>query len=126
MGLIGIGQERINNENDLFVEEDLWYFKIFKEKAENLAQNVNLLSDSLFQLREAYQSTLDVKLNNTMKVLTVFTCIFSPLTLITGWYGMNFAGMPELTWKLGYPLVAVLSIAVVVIMLRIFKKKKLM
>ena len=88
MGLSGVGQELINNENDLFPEDDLWYFKILKEKAEGLAQNVNLLSDSMFQLREAYQSMLDIKLNSIMKVLTLITCIFLPPTLITGWFGM--------------------------------------
>ena len=52
------------------------------------------------------------------------TTIFMPLTLIVGWYGMNFTNMPELDSPLGYPLVIVVSIAVIVGMLVFFKKKK--
>lgn len=125
MGLSGVGQELINNENDLFPEDDLWYFKILKEKAEGLAQNVNLLSDSMFQLREAYQSMLDIKLNSIMKVLTLITCIFLPPTLITGWFGMNFANMPMLQWKLGVPAVFLICVVLIVVLIAFFKKKKL-
>ena len=57
-------------------------------------------------------------------MLTVITTIFMPLTLIAGWYGMNFRYMPELGWRIGYPLVIVISIAIVVFCLIIFKKKR--
>ena len=59
-----------------------------------------------------------------MTVLTVITTIFMPLTLIAGWYGMNFVNMPELGWKYGYPVVIVVSAAVVAFCLILFKKKK--
>ena len=62
--------------------------------------------------------------NRTMTLLTVITTIFMPLTLIAGWYGMNFRYMPELGWRIWYPLVIVISIAVVVFCLIIFKKKR--
>ena len=52
------------------------------------------------------------------------TTIFMPLTLIVGWYGMNFRYMPELDSPLGYPAVIVLSIAIIIGMLVFFKKKK--
>ena len=61
-----------------------------------------------------------------MKVFTVVTSIFLPLSLIAGWYGMNFRFMPELSWRFGYPLVFILSAAVVIICLCYFKKKKLL
>ena len=51
------------------------------------------------------------------------TVVFLPLTLLTGWYGMNFVGMPELTWKYGYPVAIVVSVVIVVALLRHFKKK---
>ena len=119
-----LGQELYNNENDLFVEDNLLYFRIFREKAERLMNNVTMLSDNVFQLREAYQSMLDVNLNQTMKVLTVISSIFMPLTLITGWFGMNFVNMPMLKWQWGIPAVVAISAVVVVIMVVLFKKKK--
>lgn len=58
-----------------------------------------------------------------MKFLTVISTIFFPLTLITGWYGMNFRDMPEL--ENGYPGVVVLSMIVVAVCIFVFKKKKI-
>ena len=119
-----IAQELINNENELFSEDGLLYFRIFHDKAERLMQNVTMLGDNVLQLREAYQSMLDVNLNNTMKVLTVISSIFMPLTLITGWFGMNFVNMPMLKWQYGIPAVVGLSAVVVVFMVIYMKKKK--
>ena len=124
--LIDIGEELYENENMIFVEDNLRYFKLFTDKSERLCSNVKLLRESVVQLRETYQANLDIRLNVTMKVFTVVTSIFLPLSLIAGWYGMNFKYMPELGWKLGYPLVFILSAAVVVICLYYFKKKKLL
>ena len=62
--------------------------------------------------------------NRIMTVLTVVTSIFMPLTLITGWYGMNFRYMPELELPWAYPAVILVSIAVVVVCLVYFRWKK--
>ena len=69
---------------------------------------------------------LDLKLNETMKLFTVLTAVFLPLTVIVGWYGMNFRNMPELTWKYGYFSVIVLSALVVGVLVAVFKRKKWM
>src|SRR5690606_946006 len=53
-------------------------------------------------LLKGYMSFASHSLNNTMKVLTVITALFLPLTLIAGIYGMNFDNMPELHWRYGY------------------------
>ncbi|NBK91461.1 magnesium transporter [bacterium 1XD21-13] len=124
--LIDIGEALQENENDLFEEEDLRYFKIFTDKSERLSNNTQLLCDNLIHLREALDATLNYNLNNTMKLFTIVTIIFQPLTLIVGWYGMNFTNMPELAWRFGYIYVIVLSIAVVAGILLYFKKKKYM
>ena len=104
--LIDIGETLQENENDLFEEEDLRYFKIFTDKSERLSNNAQLLCDNLIHLREALDATLNYNLNNTMKLFTMVTIIFQPLTLIVGWYGMNFPNMlaPGVPW--GYPAVA--------------------
>ena len=80
--------------------------------------------NSLIQIRDLYQSQLDKKQNRIMTLLTVITSIFMPLTLIAGWYGMNFKYMPELEYKAAYPVIIVISIAIVAVCLIIFKKKK--
>ena len=97
--LFDIGQELQENENDLFNEENLRYFRIFAVKAERLSNNTQVLCDNLIHLREALDASLDYSLNKIMKVFTVVTTIFLPLNLIVGWYGMNFKNMPELSWQ---------------------------
>jgi magnesium transporter len=60
-------------------------------------------------------------MNEIMKVLTIFAAIFIPLTFIAGIYGMNFAHMPELGWRVGYPLALLLMAAVASAMLVFFR-----
>ena len=62
--------------------------------------------------------------NRIMTLLTIVTTIFMPLTLIAGWYGMNFRYMPELEWRFGYLAVFLVSIAVAIFCLIFFRKKK--
>lgn len=95
-------------------------------RTERLQNHVHLLRENILQLRELYQSQQDAQQNKIMCILTVVTTLFLPLTLLTGWYGMNFAHMPELQWEYGY--VVVIAIAVITIILEViyFKKKKLL
>ena len=59
-----------------------------------------------------------------MKILTIVTTVFLPLSLVAGWYGMNFTGMTELGWQYGYPAVIAASVVIVLLTLWIMKKKK--
>lgn len=124
--LADIGEQLQENENDLFQDEDLRYFKIFTDKTSRLMNNIQILSENLIHLREAADAALNYSLNMIMKMFTVVTTIFMPLTLIVGWYGMNFTHMPELSWKYGYLGVVALSVTVVAVCIFIFKKKKLL
>ncbi len=76
-------------------------------------------------IREALDAALSFEQNRIMKMFTTVSAIFMPLTLIAGWYGMNFAGMPELLWRHGYAFVWILSILVVLLCVWYFKKKDL-
>ena len=76
------------------------------------------------QLRDMYHTQIDVKQNHIMTLLTIVTTIFMPLTLIVGWYGMNFRYMPELESKWGYPIVIAISLIIIIGSLWFFKKKK--
>ena len=122
--MLDFGQELEENENGFFKEGNLRYFRLFTERVMRLMDQVKSLRDYTVQLRKLFSTQLDIRMNRIMTVLTVVTVIFMPLTLIVGWYGMNFTNMPELDSPLGYPLVIVVSIAVIVGMLVFFKKKK--
>ncbi len=122
--LIDIGDLLRENENELFSSEDLKCFKTFINKAGRLKENVDLLRSSVIHLWDAYQAYLDMRLNQTMKVFTLVTTVFFPLTVIVGWYGMNFESMPEFHWKYGYVFVIFLSVAVIGALCLWMKKKK--
>ena len=87
---------------------------------------VGLLHEYALQLTELYQSEQAAKQNKVMSILTVVTTIFLPLTLLTGWYGMNFVNMPELQWKYGYVAVIVIAAITIIFEIIYFKKKKLL
>ena len=78
------------------------------------------------QIRELYQSQIDIQQNKVMSILTVVTTIFLPLTLIAGWYGMNFPNMPEFQWKYAYPVVIAVSVFIILLEIFFFKKKKML
>lgn len=124
--LSDVTDELIKNDNKIFNGKRLKSFKDYSMIMDKFAAKVDILRESLAQLREAYQANIDLKLNNTMKIFTVIATIFLPLTLITSWYGMNFTHMPELTWRYGYVYVIALSIITAVACIVIFKKKKWM
>ena len=122
--MIDLGQELEENENGFFQEDKLRYFHLFTERVSRLQTRVTGHRDYAMMLRDLLQSNIDIRMNRIMTVLTVITSIFLPLTLIAGWYGMNFRYMPELEWKFGYPMVIIVSIAIVVLSLLWFKRKK--
>lgn len=111
------------NENELIDPKELRYFRILTGRANRLYNGVLNLRDYVTQVREAYQTQIDINLNSVMKVFTVITSIFFPLTLIVGWYGMNLR-MPEFGWRYGYLFVIGISLATAVTTLIFFKKKK--
>lgn len=99
----------------------------FRDAYDHVVQIV----DTIETLREMVSASLDIYLssisyrsNAVMKVLTIITTIFMPLTFIVGIYGMNFEHMPELKWEWGYPLVVGVMTTIVIVMLGIFKGKK--
>ncbi len=122
--LMDLGQEFEENENNFFKQENLRYFRMFLNRIARLHDNANSLRDYTMQLRDLYKAHIDIKQNRIMTVLTIVTTIFMPLTLIVGWYGMNFRFMPELEWKMGYPIVIIISILIVIFSLLFFKRKK--
>lgn len=121
--LLRLCQDMEENENGLISGRQLKRFRMMTRRVERLLDTTDSLRDYVSQVREAYQSQVDINLNNLMRIFTVLTAVFSPLTLIVGWYGMNLR-MPESRWAWGYPMVIVISLAVCVATVVLFKKKK--
>jgi len=122
--LIDFGQELQENENNFFKPENTRYFRLFTDRVTRLHDTATSLRDFTMQLRDMYHTQIDVKQNRIMTLLTVVTTIFMPLTLIVGWYGMNFRYMPELETRWGYPVVIIVSLLIIIGGLWFFKKKK--
>lgn len=122
--LLDLCQELEENENGFFKEENERYFHLVCQRIETLYDIDSSLVDFSIQIRDFYQTQMDVKQNNTIALLTIISTIFMPLTLIAGWYGMNFRYMPELNWPWAYPAVFLVSIAIVIGCIVLFKKKK--
>ncbi|MBQ9307761.1 MAG: magnesium transporter CorA [Clostridia bacterium] len=122
--LIDFGQELEENENGFFHKSQLRFFEMFTKRVIRLQDLVTALRDHIVQVRELYQTQQQEKQNHLMGILTVVSTIFLPLTLIAGWFGMNFPNMPLLNVWWGYPLVIVLSFAIVVFLFRWFKKRE--
>ena len=112
------------NEAGLFSPEEERLFRLYEERVIRLREESQLLREYCLQVQTMFQAEIDLRQNRTMKILTVVTTIFLPLSLLAGWYGMNFTGMPELTWKYGYPAAIAVSVGIVILSLWICKKKK--
>ena len=122
--IIDMTQEFEENENGFFVEENLRYIHLFMNLMARRRDSAASLRDHTIQVRDLHHAQLEVRQNRIMTLLTVITTIFMPLTLIVGWYGMNFRYMPELEWRFGYLAVIIVSVVIVIFCLIFFKKKK--
>lgn len=118
-----LGKQLEEDENHFFSKKNLKYFGTVSDRADRLMNRTVHLIDYMSQIRDSYNQKVSEAQNKNMEFLTIVSTIFFPLTLITGWYGMNFENMPEL--KAGYPYVIALSLVVVTVIIFIFKKRKI-
>ena len=121
--LSDICEDLEENSNHFFQAEECQIFSLYASRIERLYDHSQMLREYALQIREMEQSQIDARQNRTLRILTVVTTIFFPLSLITGWYGMNFSYMPELSWKYGYPMAAGISALVLVLLLWLFRRK---
>lgn len=122
--LDGVACELESNEIGLFSAEEEQQFHMLEKRLARLRDEAQLLREYCLQVRELFQAELDIRQNRIMKILTIVTTVFLPLSLVAGWYGMNFTGMPELRWAYGYPAVIAGSVFIVLLTLWIMKKKR--
>ena len=121
-----VGDRLAECTNGLIERESLDLFRLFSHRAERLHADAAALREYALQILDLYQSRINVRQNRIIQILTILSAIFMPLTLIAGWYGMNFSGMPELRMPHGYLAVSLLAAAVVAAELIVFKRKKWM
>ena len=119
-----IGDMLLLNELEIIDYSMIKYFSNIDIKFSQLNNDANELCHLISNLREAYESEIANQLNEIMKVFTIISTIFLPLTLVSGIYGMNFENIPELKLKYGYFLVLGLMVGIVGGLILIFRKKK--
>ena len=99
------------------------YFRDVYDHMFRISETIDVERDMMAGTMEAYLSVVANRTNEIMKVLTVFSAIMLPLTLIAGIYGMNFASEPELHWKYGYYYALGLMGVTAALMLIWFRRK---
>lgn len=111
-------------ESPLIKDGTKLYLRDVHDHALRVTEAIDSHRDIVTGLLDIYISSISNKMNEVMKVLTVFASIFIPLTFIVGIYGMNFEYMPELKWRWAYPTLWVGFIVIPVVLLVYFKRKK--
>lgn len=108
-----------------YLEEDIEiYLKDLQDHITLVCENVETLVSNGNELLQLYHSTISTKLNEVMKVLTLISTIFIPITFLTGLYGMNFSYIPELSWHYGYFALLGIMVLICIFTIFYFKKKK--
>jgi len=111
-------------ESKLISAEVQKHMRNLYEHTVQVMDTIETLRDTMSSLLDIYLSSISNKLNEVMKILTMISTIFMPLTFLVGVYGMNFRHMPELNWKYGYFIVWAITFIIVATMLYFFKRKK--
>lgn len=114
----------LREESDLIKDTTNIYLRDLYDHAIQVIDTIESYRDMVSSMLDIYMSSVSNKMNEVMKVLTIFAAIFIPLTFIAGVYGMNFQHMPELSVPWAYPAVWIVIIAVGVSLLAYFKHKK--
>ncbi len=121
-------RELINNmersESELIKPTTDVYLRDVHDHTVRVIDTVETYRDLLSGMMDIYLSSVSNKMNEVMKILTIITTIFVPVTFIAGVYGMNFDYMPELHSKWGYPAVWVIMLLIIISLIVYFKRKK--
>ena len=116
--------ELCENENGFFSETETERFRLFEGRVARLRENAQLLCEYCRQIQSAFQAQIDIRQNRVMQILTIVTTIFLPLTLLTGWYGMNFVNMPELSAPHGYTIICLICLVCLLLEFWVIRKNK--
>jgi magnesium transporter len=113
-----------DSDNPVITSSTKVYFRDIYDHTIQIIDNVESARDIVSGMLDIYLSSVSNRLNEIVKVLTILSAIFIPLTFIAGVYGMNFDFMPELRQPWGYPAVLALMAVVAGGLVAYFKRKK--
>lgn len=114
----------VKGESDLIGDNTYPYFREVYDHTIELMDTVDTSRDMLSEMIDIYQTNVSNQLNRVVKVLTVISVIFAPLTFIVGFYGMNFRNLPGFEHPLGYVAVTAVMITIGVAMIALFKRRR--
>jgi magnesium transporter len=112
------------SESSLIQEKTLPFFRDVFDHTLRVIDTMDSYRDLINGMLEIYLSSISNRMNEVMKVLTVFATIFIPLTFLVGIYGMNFDYMPELHWRWSYPVLWGIFFLIPAVLLTLFRKKR--
>jgi len=114
----------VKNESGYIDENNEKYFADVYDHIIHLIDSLDTYKDLTSTMMDLYMNTINYKMNEVMKLLTIITTIFIPLSFIAGVYGMNFHNMPELSWDHGYFVVLSIMGVMFILMILYFRYKK--
>ena len=119
----------VRSPTEQITQETLIHFRDCHDHAVQIMDTLENYRDAGSDLRDYYATSISNRMNETIKVLTIISTIFMPLSFIAGVYGMNFEAaestwnMPELRWKYGYPFAMALMAVVAAAQLWFFRRR---
>lgn len=114
----------IRSEMTLLEHQNLAFWRDLYDQTVQVMDRVEAARESLATMHDTYLSSLSNRMNEVMKVLTIISTIFIPLTFIAGVYGMNFKNMPELEWRPGYFVILGVMVAIATALVLYFRRQR--
>jgi len=109
---------------DFINENNLKYFNDVYDHTIKIIDTIETYRELNTGLKDIYLSSISLKMNQIMQVLTIVGAIFIPITFLAGVYGMNFDYMPELHWKYSYPVFWLIILLIIGALITFFRRKK--
>ncbi|MFX1469619.1 MAG: CorA family divalent cation transporter, partial [Promethearchaeota archaeon] len=111
-------------QSDLISDELQIYLRDIYDHIFRVSELLDNYRDIIFGMIDIYLSSISNKMNDIMKVLTIISTTFIPISFLAGFYGMNFIYMPELSNRAAYPILIIVMISIFTLMLLFFRRKK--
>jgi magnesium transporter len=111
-------------EHPLIYKRTITYYRDIYDHLIQVSENIDIYREMIWSLMDMYMTTISNRMNEVMKVLTIISSIFIPLTFLAGIYGMNFEYIPELKYENGYFILLGVMLIIFIGLLIYFKRKK--